>query len=426
MGVCESAFHPVRFGGSQDNKSAVEMRDKAYNICREFLSGSWKKISSSDMVFKSVSGGLSNILYYCSLPSTHTPLNGEPSQVLLRMYGQLHSDHRPGGQTASGDSGESTTITDSVIFMLLSERKLGPKLYGIFPGGRLEEYIPARAMTCRELRDPSLSGIIARKLANVHCLDVPINKEPTWLFTTMRTWLSTIESRSSLEESSSSSSSNSSRCDSNPNVMRELLAFDFDGEIDWLEQFLKKVNSPTVFCHNDLQEGNILLPELAVKNKKHGLNKNASLGQNLSDDSVVLIDFEYCSYNYRASDIANHFCEWAFDYSNPEWPHFYADMNRFPNEDQRRHFIREYLKQYRKQRQEPGPVTAEEVERLMYETNHFTLASHLLWTLWSINNAQSSTIKFGYWDYGLARLKAYLKLKTCLMDNNKASFQRLP
>jgi choline/ethanolamine kinase len=57
------------------------------------------------------------------------------------MYGQLHSDHRPGCQTSGGDA-EITTITDSVIFMLLSERKLGPKLYGIFPGGRLEEYIP--------------------------------------------------------------------------------------------------------------------------------------------------------------------------------------------------------------------------------------------------------------------------------------------
>ena len=31
-----------------------EMRDKAFSICREFLSGSWKKISSHDMVFKSI------------------------------------------------------------------------------------------------------------------------------------------------------------------------------------------------------------------------------------------------------------------------------------------------------------------------------------------------------------------------------------
>lgn len=75
------------------------------------------------------SGGLSNLLYFCSLPSTHTPVTGEPSQVLLRMYGQLLDKN-------------DTKITDSVITMMLSERNLGPKLYGIFPGGRLEEYIP--------------------------------------------------------------------------------------------------------------------------------------------------------------------------------------------------------------------------------------------------------------------------------------------
>ena len=79
------------------------------------------------------SGGLSNLLYYCSLPSTHTPVTGEPSQVLLRMYGQLLEKN-------------DTKITDSVITMLLSERNLGPKLYGIFPGGRLEEYIPVSFM----------------------------------------------------------------------------------------------------------------------------------------------------------------------------------------------------------------------------------------------------------------------------------------
>lgn len=56
-------------------------------------------------------------------------MTGEPSQVLLRMYGQLLDKNDP-------------KITDSVITMLLSERNLGPKLYGIFPGGRLEEYIP--------------------------------------------------------------------------------------------------------------------------------------------------------------------------------------------------------------------------------------------------------------------------------------------
>ena len=78
------------------------------------------------------SGGLSNWLYHVSLPETHPPKSSEPSQVLLRLYGQIHGSER----ALEG------LITESVIFTLLSERRLGPKLHGVFPGGRIEEYIP--------------------------------------------------------------------------------------------------------------------------------------------------------------------------------------------------------------------------------------------------------------------------------------------
>ena len=76
------------------------------------------------------SGGLSNFLYYCALPSGAKPKQGEPSKVLVRFYGQIH-----------GEGALEALLTESVIFTLLSERKLGPKLHGIFPGGRLEEFI---------------------------------------------------------------------------------------------------------------------------------------------------------------------------------------------------------------------------------------------------------------------------------------------
>lgn len=33
-------------------------------------------------------------------------------------------------------------VTESVMFAILAERELGPRLYGIFPEGRLEEYLP--------------------------------------------------------------------------------------------------------------------------------------------------------------------------------------------------------------------------------------------------------------------------------------------
>lgn len=34
------------------------------------------------------------------------------------------------------------------------EHKLGPKLLGVFPGGRLEEFIPSRVLTYEECRNP--------------------------------------------------------------------------------------------------------------------------------------------------------------------------------------------------------------------------------------------------------------------------------
>nr|CAD7263479.1 unnamed protein product [Timema shepardi] len=120
------------------------------------------------------SGGLSNLLYYCALPPSHPPRHKEPSKVLLRLYGQIHGERALEG-----------LITESVIFTLLSESQRGPRLFGVFPGGRLEEFIPARALTTDELSDPTLSCLIAEKMALVHMMDVPINKEPHWLWDTM-------------------------------------------------------------------------------------------------------------------------------------------------------------------------------------------------------------------------------------------------
>ncbi|RWS02548.1 choline/ethanolamine kinase-like protein [Dinothrombium tinctorium] len=302
----------------------------------------------------------------------------------------------------NGDNDSQTTITESVIFMLLSERNLGPKLYGIFPGGRLEEYISARALTCSELCDSDLSAVIARKLANVHSLNVPINKEPIWLFKTIYTWLETVR-KINIDSISS---------DKRP-LASNLLSFDFDTEVAWLKHFLRKANSPSVFCHNDLQEGNILLTE--YKSNTSSTSPNASTSSSPAskkyrkaqsansqsnsikelNDRVVLIDFEYCAYNYRGFDIANHFCEWALDYSNPEYPHFYVRSEDYPNEEQRRHFIRNYL-QWASTSGNLSKYQNTE-EQLLKEAEYFTLASHMLWTLWSINNAYSSQIVFGYW-----------------------------
>jgi ethanolamine kinase len=71
-------------------------------------------------------------------------------------------------------------------------------------------------------------------------------------------------------------------------------------EITSLKAALSRIRAPVVFAHNDLLGANIL--------------------QDM-EGRVVFIDFEYGEYNYRAFDIANHFCEYAgFDCDYTRYP----------------------------------------------------------------------------------------------------------
>lgn len=44
--------------------------------------------------------------------------------------------------------GADAMVLESVMFAILAERELGPKLYGIFPQGRLEQFLPVSLKVC--------------------------------------------------------------------------------------------------------------------------------------------------------------------------------------------------------------------------------------------------------------------------------------
>ncbi|KAF6204214.1 hypothetical protein GE061_002554 [Apolygus lucorum] len=352
------------------NGGDVEMLESAVRICRGYLQGAWKRITPQDVTVKRLSGGLSNILYHVELNSPEDATR--PKQVLLRLYGQTH-----------GEGALENLITESVIFTLLSERKIGPKLFGIFPGGRIEEYLPASPLKPEEMSDPELNPLVAEKVAAVHCMNVPINKEPRWIWDTIQRWLNTIEDTTP----------------SNNPIEQELLTHDLQGELDWLKSHLSKVPSPVVFCHNDLQQGNIL---------RH----------NASRDQIVIIDFEYCAYNYRGFDLANHFMEWTYDYTKPEFPYFGIHKDRYSSPQQMKKFIEVYLQALIAN----GNVVKPElnnVKSIMKEIKHYTLATHLLWSVWAIVQARVSKITFGYCEFAQERLTCYYKLKNEILAGSK-------
>lgn len=98
---------------------------------------------------------------------------------------------------------------------------------------------------------------------------------------------------------------------------------------------------------------------------------------------------------FSGYDIGNHFCEFMFDYvSSKEWPFFLADFTLYPNLDQQRNFLSAYLDA---QSSTEHTLNREDlINQLMKEANYYALASNFFWTLWAINMATSTAIKFGY------------------------------
>lgn len=92
-------------------------------------------------------------------------------------------------------------------------------------------------------------------MAAIHGLNIPVSKEPEWLWKTMERWLLSSETVLATFESSSA---NETR------LCADMRSFDFRAELDWLKRTIEAEDYAVVFSHNDLQEGNILFREDSV------------------------------------------------------------------------------------------------------------------------------------------------------------------
>lgn len=192
-------------------------------------------------------------------------------------------------------------------------------------------------------------------MSEIHTLDIPVSKEPEWLFLTLNRWLNNVDSI--LNDIK-----NNNNNENQEEIPRKLSKIDFRKEVQWLKKVVETEAYPVVFCHNDLQEGNILfrqnphispsdpvtgdlnalddLSPLLISTTSsekvddslsvvNGNSRKRSLPDNSLDSDVIdsntsrddgfsdansaeepelmIIDFEYCAYNYRAFDMANHF-----------------------------------------------------------------------------------------------------------------------
>ncbi|KAJ0579021.1 putative phosphotransferase with an alcohol group as acceptor [Helianthus annuus] len=310
------------------------------------LASDWGDVfDTSKLKAVHLSGAMTNIVYRITWPKNAS--EDDVRTVLVRIYGE--------GADIFFDREEEIRT-----FGLISTHGHGPHLLAKFPEGRVEEFIHAKTLSARDLRDPGISTLIAAKMREFHDLNMPGSKTAV-LWPTMRKWLIKARSLCSQEHA------------------KEFKLDIIENEIDTLENELSKRKQNVVFCHNDLQYGNIMIDD--------------------KTRTITFIDYEYASYNPAAYDFANHFCEWAADYHTDTPQNL--DYNKYPDLEERQRFVKSYLSSTGNQ-----PSDAE-VDQLIDDVERYALANHLFWGLWAIISGYVTHIEFDYIEYAKQRFSQY-------------------
>uniref|UniRef100_A0A5F9C5Q8 ethanolamine kinase n=1 Tax=Oryctolagus cuniculus TaxID=9986 RepID=A0A5F9C5Q8_RABIT len=231
-------------------------------------------------------------------------------------------------------------------FQLLRAHGCAPKLYCTFQNGLCYEYMQGVALGPEHIREPRLFRLIALEMAKIHTIHTNGSLPKPTLWHKMHNYFTLV------------------RNEINPSLSAGVPKVEvLEWELAWLKEHLSQLDSPVVFCHNDLLCKNIIYDSA----KGH----------------VRFIDYEYAGYNYQAFDIGNHFNEFAGVNE--------VDYCRYPARETQLQWLHYYL-----QAQKDSAVTPREVERLYVQVNKFALASHFFWALWALIQNQYSTIDFDF------------------------------
>ena len=338
---------------------------------------SWKEKCGTEqlqgLAVEPVLGGNTNILFLVTgLRSAMIGINDDailPDSCLVRVFGA---------------EGMIDRDVENCLFAELAKADLAPPYWGRFANGRVEGWMQnMRPLNVPELSNPNISRGIAQATARMHTAFHMPQK--------VQDYHSATSANGSIQEASmwpqlkgwlKQAIASTFKTANDSERARKLKLSQLQEEIVWLKESVIPADTATVFCHNDLLNGNILYDD--------------------DEQRIQLIDFEYGGLNYQAFDIANHFNEFAggTDTSVPRY-------ELFPNPQQQTHFITAYLETA------TGQVPTDlQIENMIRQVHAFILANHVYWALWAVIQAAiEGCDDFDYLTYGTHRLRRYQECK---------------
>ena len=256
-----------------------------------------------------------------------------------------------------------------MVNMIKYHKLGGSRLYATFNNGICYQFIAGDLLHQDILHLSDVYLCVARGMAQLHTLETETDQPVMW---------------SRLEKFISVCNPD---CD--PRLKTEWLSKQqLLSEAHHLESLLQHTSSPVVFCHNDALLGNIVLTP--------------------NNNSVTFIDLEYGAPNYAAFDIANHFCEFVGCEGKLDFEKW------LPSKDYQMKWIQEYL------RSSGAGDSDAEVESWCRTVEKFMLCAHLQWSVWSVIQAENSSLEFNFVDYAIQRYEEYKRLKNKLSTTTQS------
>ena len=248
-----------------------------------------------------------------------------------------------------------TEVEEALAVQTIASAQVGPRLIGVFKDGRIEEFIEGRLLTLIEANTPTYISLVARNLATIHSLDVPLRKESDYMESIFRKFIcSSCETirTSSINEIIESESVEVGK------QLRTLASFDYLGYFDWILDKIRKIPTRVSFSHNDFYVNNIMLR-----------TTNGECRKILTELDLATIDLEMCAYFYRGYDIGQFLHELSFDYLNTERPLITGRAD----EKLEALFIQEYLNKWKELNADKFDPNIDTVENVLLESRLLSL-----------------------------------------------------
>lgn len=293
-------------------------------------------MAEQDIQVRPMTNGFSNIVTLVRRLDTESKNLTQPTEVIIRLYGgnmfwksKPKDPQRRESDFTNFFDHKNDQTEETVIVYQLSKKGYGPKVYGIFRGGRVDEYIPSHTLKHEELDDDCIIRDLAANYARLNSLRVPLQNKIHIVDQRIRQKL-LANSLDYPEIVKRIFSPEIVTLIQSLDVDAELLqAFDYKQEWGWIFEMRKKIKSRKVMSSYDCNFLNVLVRDRVQQ----------------GESAIVLIDHEATLIGYRSQNIGCHFLNWMLKWKST------SDKQSglpYPSEEKRRAFITEYLKEQKR------------------------------------------------------------------------------